>query len=100
MDANQRLIQVFITHKSNNPGPGIFEVSTDPDRNLSCNCPGFIVKSNCKHVALVESRISANDGKYPFDFSNKVTNVDIKKAMKTEESFREFIIKYGKVEVY
>jgi hypothetical protein len=100
MGSNRRLLQVFITHRSNNPGPGIFEVSTDPDKHLECNCPGFAVKNNCKHVALIESRIEANEGKYPFDFSSKVTVDEIKSAMKTEEAFREFIIKYAKVEVY
>jgi hypothetical protein len=59
-----------------------------------------MVKATCKHVAVVESRIEASNGMYPFDFSTKVSTDEIRSAMKSEESFREFIIKYGKVEVY
>ena len=100
MESNKRLLQVFISRQSNNPGPGIFEVSTSPDKDLSCNCPGFAAKSTCKHVALVESRIEAGNGKYPFNFSEKVTTNEIITAMQTEEMFREFVIKHGKVEIY
>jgi hypothetical protein len=100
MGSNKRLLQVFISHQSNNPGPGIFEVSTTPEKEISCNCPGFAAKSSCKHVALVESRIELGDGKYPFNFSDKVTKNEIITAMQSEELFREFVIKHGKVEIY
>ena len=96
----KRLLQVFISHKSTNPGPGIFEVSTDSEKNISCTCPGFLSKSECKHAALVEKKIQYADGVYPFDFSEKVTTNDIRLAMKSEDLFREFIIKYAKIEVY
>jgi hypothetical protein len=97
---DKRLLQVFISPTSSNPGPGIFEVSSDSERNLLCNCPGFVSKNSCKHTALVESRIEKNKGIYQFDFSNKVTPEQLKEAMKTEESFRQLVLKYGKVEVY
>jgi hypothetical protein len=99
-DSNKRLLQVFISHTSTNPGPGIFEVSTDPEKNLTCNCPGYKVKRSCKHIDLVASRIKESNGLYPFDFYEKVTTAEIREAMKSEEDFRAFIIKYGKVEVY
>lgn len=37
---------------------------------------------------------------YPFDFSDKVSTEQVRAAMKTEQTFREFIIKYAKVEIY
>jgi hypothetical protein len=95
-----RLIQVFLSHKPEAPGPGIFEVSSDEKQNLQCTCPGFKSKSICKHVKVVDSRIERNNGIYPFDFIDKVSSSDIKNAMKTESSFRDFIIKHAKVEVY
>ena len=99
-ESDKRLLQIFISHQSNNPGPGIFEVNTSSNQELSCTCPGFAAKSNCKHVALVESRIEAGNGKYPFNFSTKVTTSEIASAMMSEQTFRDFVIKYGKVEIY
>lgn len=98
--SNKRLLQIFISHRSDNPGPGIFEVNTDPDRNLSCTCPGFTSRSTCKHTELVERKIEISGGVYPFEFSEKVTADELKAAMESEETFRELVIMHGKVEVY
>jgi len=98
--SDKRLLQVFISHKSDNPGPGIFEVSTDPERNLTCTCPGFLSKSTCKHTELVDIKIEQSGGVYPFDFSEKVTADELKKAMESEDAFRELVIMHAKVEVY
>jgi len=98
--SDRRLLQVFISSKSDNPGPGVFEVSTDPDKNLTCTCPGFAAKSSCKHTALVERKIEVSGGVYPFDFSEKVTADELKRAMETEEGFRQLVIMHGKIEVY
>lgn len=98
--ASSRLIQVFLSQQEGNPGPNIFEVSTDKEKHLECNCPGFVVKQVCKHVKLVSARIELNGGVYPFEFADTVTTSQILSAMKTEMGFREFIIKYGKVEVF
>jgi hypothetical protein len=95
-----RLIQVFLSHKSDAPGPGIFEVSADEDRNLTCTCPGFMSKSVCKHTKLVTERIERNNGMYPFDFVDETNQKEIKLAMTDENLFREFIIKHAKIEVY
>jgi hypothetical protein len=45
-------------------------------------------------------RIDANDGLYPFDFSDEVTVEEIKDAMKSEKDFRKLIIQHAKIEVY
>lgn len=97
---DKRLLQVFLSLQSDNPGPGIFEVSSDPNKKLLCTCPGFASKDSCKHTALVESRIAKNNGVYQFDFSKKITTEELKEAMKTEESFRQLVLMHGKVEVY
>ena len=97
---DKRLLQIFLTNQSDNPGPGIFEVSSDSDKNLICTCPGFASKTSCKHTALIESRIEKNNGVYQFDFSVKVTKEELSKAMRTEQTFRDLVLKYGKVEVY
>lgn len=98
--ATRRLIQVFLSQQEGAPGPNIFEVSTDKEKHLECNCPGFVVKKICKHVKLVGARIELHGGVYPFEFADTVTTSQITAAMKTEQQFRDFIIKYGKVEVF
>jgi len=100
MAENQRLLQIFLSHRSDSPGPGIFEVNATANKLLNCNCPGFASKNTCKHTALVERRIEENNGLYPFDLSEKASTAQMVEAMKSEKHFREFVIKYAKVEVY
>lgn len=95
----RRLLQVFISGKSDNPGPGIFEVSTNQKKELACTCPGWLSKNSCKHADIVERKIEKNDGVYPFDFSEKITLDELTTAMKSEDLFRELVIKHGKIEV-
>jgi hypothetical protein len=98
--SDKRLLQIFLTYTPGKLGPGIFEVNSDKEKNLICNCPGFQSKNSCKHTALIESRIAKNNGVYQFDFSKKITAQELRDAMKTEKAFRELVIMYGKVEVY
>jgi len=95
---SQHLLQVFLSFRGNNPS--IFEVLISKDDNeLTCTCPGFNVKQECKHVQIVERRISDNGGLYPFRFLGAVKQQDLKNAMDTEVSFRDFVIKHTKIEV-
>ncbi len=94
---SQHLLQVFLSFRGNTPG--IFEVLISKDDNeLTCTCPGFNVKQDCKHVQIVERRISDNGGLYPFRFLGNVKQQDLKDAMETEITFREFVIKHTKIE--
>jgi hypothetical protein len=93
-----RLMQVFLP-QSNVPGPGIYEVSVGDDDDFNCTCPGFSGRARCKHVAFVKARIETNNGTYPLEISSRATPDDAAKAQKSSKDFREFIIKFGKVEV-
>lgn len=94
-----RLVQVFLSMKPGTQGPAVFEVNADEDKNLICNCPGFVVRKSCKHSRLVQERIAGNHGVYPFKFVTKVGITEIEEAMKSEKTFRDLIIKTTKVEV-
>jgi hypothetical protein len=95
-----RLVQVFLS-QSQTPGPSIFEVSSDIENsNLYCTCPGFKGRSTCKHVMFVKARIDSNNGSYPLEISNRATKEEADLAKASEDNFREFIIKYGKIEVF
>jgi hypothetical protein len=93
-----RLMQVFLP-QNNVPGPGIYEVSVGDDDDFNCTCPGFSGRARCKHVAFVKARIETNNGTYPLEISSRATTDDAAKAQKSSKDFREFIIKFGKVEV-
>jgi hypothetical protein len=93
------LVQVFLS-QSQTPGPSIYEVTTDPKGELYCTCPGFAGRRTCKHTKFVQARIDGNKGIYPLEISQKATQEDAEKAKESTEAFREFIIKFGKIEVY
>jgi len=93
-----KLVQIFLGG-ANTPGPGIFEVSLDKDKNFICTCPGFAGRGICKHTKFVSSRVKQNHGTYPLEISTRVTDEDTDKAHESPEEFRKFIIKFGKIEV-
>ena len=106
---NLRLLQVFLSTSKTVPSPGIFEVSVsipdspDEEGQLFCTCPGFKVKSSCKHVRFVRDKMlknQSNPGVYPMDISVSATDADKVNAKKSLENAREFVLKFGKVEVY
>ena len=94
-----RLVQVFLS-QSHTPGPGIYEVSADYAGNLFCTCPGFKGRTNCKHIKFVKARIDGNNGNYPLEISSRATKEDADTAKRSNEGFREFILRFGKIEVY
>lgn len=96
---NQRLVQVFLS-QSQTPGPGVFEVSTNDNGVLSCTCPGFKGRSSCKHTKLVQTRIDTNNGSYPLEILREATLEEANKAKESNEGYRNFIIRYGKIEVF
>lgn len=99
MTNNFRLVQVFLS-ESNTPGPGVFEVSADDDGRLYCTCPSFSNRKQCKHTKLVDTRIESNNGSYPLEILSKATEDDAAKAKLSNEEYRRFIIRYGKIEVF
>jgi hypothetical protein len=96
---SRRLLQVFLS-PAETPNQGIFEVSNDATGHLFCTCPGHAARRSCKHTRFVQSRLDANDGNYPFEISTRITDEEAVKANDSDEAFREFIIKFGKIEVY
>jgi SWIM zinc finger len=99
MRSESRLLQVFLS-KAQVSGPGIYEVSIDDDGNLFCTCPKFEDKFACKHTKFVLTRIEINNGHYPLEILNKATEDEAAVARVSNDAYRSFIIKYGKIEVY
>lgn len=98
-DNDYRVVQFFLS-PSQSPGPGIFEVSMSKDGfSYKCTCPGYQGRKTCKHLKFVKARVENNDGTYPMEISTRATKEDAKKATESSDSFREFILKFGKIEV-
>ena len=95
-----RLVQVFLS-QTQTPGPGIYEVSVqEGTEKLFCTCPGFKGRATCKHVKFVKTRIENNNGNYPLEISSRASKDDAEKARQSNTNFREFVIKFGKIEVF
>ena len=91
-----RTIQLFISAQA----AGIFEVEVDTDtKKLRCNCPKWKKTFNCKHVRFVDDRMHYNDGHYSILIPEEIPEELALNASDTAEKFREFVVKYAKIEV-
>lgn len=96
MSTPWRTVQVFISSQA----AGIFEVDVDTDtKKLRCNCPKWKKTFDCKHVRFVHERMIMNDGHYSILVSNEVPEELALEASDDPEKFREFVVKYAKIEV-
>jgi hypothetical protein len=97
MDIDWRTVQLFL----DNTTMGVFEVQIDSENNrkVRCTCPAFNNSARCKHVKFVKNSMEQNDGHYSIKIPVEISDEEAFVAMSDSESFREFIIKYGTVEV-
>lgn len=97
VDENVRLVQLFL---SNGSAAGVCEVSVNKKtKSLLCTCPGYEGRGTCKHVRFVKSRVDENGGTYPLELSTSVSEDEILEAHKSSNTFREFVIRHGVIEV-
>jgi len=93
----QKLLQVFLSPSQT---LGIYEVTMGEYESLKCTCATFTSKDTCKHTRFVDDRIKSNGGTYPLEISDRAKIEDADLAHTSEEAFRSFIIRFGKIEVY
>lgn len=95
MDIEWRTIQLFLGDE------GVSEVSIDFEdrKKLCCTCDKFATAARCKHTRFVRNAMENNDGDFNIDILGDVSHDDAVDAMSSAKSFRDFIIKYGTVEV-
>lgn len=79
---------------------GVHEVDINLEtRKLRCNCSGYSTRAMCKHSRFVQERMKTNGGVYPVEVSNKASTSDSTFASLDPKLFRDFLIKYGKIQV-
>jgi hypothetical protein len=95
MDIEWRTAQFFLEEE------GICEVEVDDDQHnkLRCSCVGFAKAARCKHTKFVRDAMDANGGALQIQIPADMSDEEAILAMMNKDSFREFVIKYGKVEV-
>jgi len=96
MERQWRTVQLFISAQA----AGVFEVEVDAaTKNTRCNCPVWRKTASCKHAKFVSSRMDLNRGHYAILVPEHVAEEAAMRASENPESFREFVVKYAKVEV-
>lgn len=89
-----RTVQMFLTQQ------GIFEVEVNTDsHDVRCSCQRFKNTRACAHATHVGKYAKDNGGTYPVKISARATEEEAETAQYSAEAFRDFILKYGKVEV-
>jgi hypothetical protein len=78
---------------------GVHEVEINLDtQKLRCTCDGASMRGACKHTAFVNKRMDLNGGIYPVEVS-KSADLDMASALSLDpKAFRNFLVKYGKIE--
>lgn len=92
--AEWRTVQFFLSAR------GVFEVKIDlASDDVECTCPGFTARGACKHTRFVIGKARENNGTYPLKISTRAPMSESKAINSSTELFREFVVKYGKIEV-
>jgi hypothetical protein len=96
MKSSWRTVQLFISSQ----GAGVFEVEVDTDtKDVRCNCPVFAKNSFCKHTSFVSNKMRFNNGHYSILVPTEISEEIAVNASEDAEKFRDFVVKYAKVEV-
>ena len=90
-----RTVQQFISEQV----IGVFEVDVNTEtKETRCNCPVWTKRGSCKHVQFVNFRIK-DTGHYSILVPNEISDEMALEANEDPDKFREFVVKYAKIEV-
>lgn len=93
MSKGVKLLQFFLSLDNQS---FIYEVGIDRNDDVVCTCPMWKAKGSCKHAIFVIQNME--DGDYLAELVGDPTDADLMASEESEESYRLFIIKYGKIE--
>ena len=96
MESPWRTVQLFISSQA----AGVFEVEVDTGtKRIRCNCPVWKKTLKCKHVNFVNNRMKMNQGHYSILVPDEVPEELASQANADPKRFRDFVVRYAKVEV-
>lgn len=95
MDIDWRTVQLFLGEE------GVSEVSiaSHNPKKVRCTCASFFNAARCKHTKYVKQRMQENGGSYSISIPEEIDDNEAYDAMIDSDTFREFVIRYGAVEV-
>jgi hypothetical protein len=95
MSSDWRTVQQFISEQA----IGVFDVDVNTEtKETRCNCPVWIKRGSCKHTQFVNFRIK-HTGHYSILIPTEVPEELAAEANEDPKKFREFVVKYAKIEV-
>jgi hypothetical protein len=96
MESDWRTVQLFISAQA----AGIFEVEVDTEtKKTRCNCPVWRKTAFCKHAAFVQNKMRYNNGHYSILVPTNISEDLAVEASDDPQKFRDFVVRYAKVEV-
>ena len=95
MTNDWRTVQLFLEPY----GVAEVEVDSKNPKLIRCTCPSYNSVRGCNHTKYVKKNMQENDGHYTVSIPVEVDDEDAIAATSSASAFRDFIIKYGKVEV-
>lgn len=91
-----RTVQVFLSPRN----PAVYEVELNTNTAASrCSCPTYRAKDECRHTNAVRARMADAGGQYPILLNESAEHSALSDSLDDPEKFREFILRFGKVEV-
>lgn len=91
-----RTLQMFLSPQK----PAVYEVDMDLDTQATrCNCPTFKGRNSCRHVKFVKARMEGNSGNYPLMIHERAEKENLTDVLSDAGKFRDFIVRYGRIEV-
>jgi hypothetical protein len=94
--SNWRTVQVFLSPRN----PAVYEVELNLDTGRPrCSCPTYRAKSGCRHTKAVQDRMQDSGGQYPIMINEGAEESALSDAIQDPTKFRDFIMRFGRVEV-
>lgn len=89
-----RTIQFFLGDE------GVSEVAADvlDAKKMKCTCSEFFSSAKCKHIKHIKKRIVESGGTYQISTPSSASDDLAEMAMTDSELWREFMIKFARVE--
>lgn len=85
-----KTVQFFLSNT------GVEEVMSKTGTDFECTCEGFQARKKCKHVTWCESKVTKAG--FPVKLIRYAKKEDVALSKSSEEEFRKFLLKYGKIE--
>lgn len=95
VEADWRTIQIFLS----NDGVHEVEMFTNDPRKMRCTCPVYKQGKRCKHIRHIRGIMEHNGGDYSVMIPDTLSEAEIEQAILEPDTFREFLVKYSKIEV-